>query len=381
MVARPQHTEAVRTALRRAPIVAVRGPRQSGKTTLARQLTAGLDAVCLDLESPSDLARVANPQLYLGALEGLVVIDGVQARPDLFPLLRVLADRSHAPARLLILGSAWPDITRHASESLAGRIEFVEFGGFDLSEVGVQASERLWLRGGFPRSFLAASDEDSVAWRESLVRTFLERDIPQLGISIPAVTLKRFWTMLAHWHGQLWNASELGRALGFSDKTTRSHLDQLTGTYLVRRLPPWHANLAKRQVRAPKVYLRDSGLLHTLLALPDRDALFAHPKVGASWEGFCPEQVPGAVQPSEAYFRATHGAAEIDLVFPWRGRLQGVEVRWREQPRMTRSLHTAITDLDLEHVWLVYPGDERFPLHERVTALPAAQVPTLAQVL
>jgi len=371
MIERPQHVDAVRTALGRAPIAAILGPRQVGKTTLARMLTAGSEATWLDLESPQDLARLANPQLYLQSLGGLVVIDEVQIRPDLFPLLRVLVDRPGAATQFLILGSASPDVIRNASETLAGRVEFVELGGFDLAEVGPTALEALWLRGGFPRSFLADSDGDSQAWRQSFVRTFLERDIPQLGIHVPAATLRRFWTMLAHWHGQLWNASEMGRSLGFSDKTVRSYLDLLTGTYLVRQLPPWHANVAKRQVRSPKAYLRDTGLLHTLLALPDRDALFSHPKVGASWEGFCLELVLRAVRPAEAYFWGTHGGAEIDLVFPIRGRLQGVEIKWREQPRMTRSLHTAIADLELEQAWVVYPGDYRFPLADRVTALPA----------
>lgn len=377
MVPRPRYVEELHTALRRAPVVALLGPRQSGKTTLARALTQAADAAWLDLEAPADLARLENPQLYLESLRGLVVLDEVQVRPDLFPLLRVLADRPGPPARFLLLGSASPEIVRRTSESLAGRVESVELSGFDASEVGKGDLERLWLRGGFPRSFLADSEADSLAWRRSFVRTLLERDVPQLGVGTAAESLRRFWTMLAHWHGQLWNASSVGRALGAADKTARSYLDLLTGTYLVRQLRPWHANLAKRQVRSPKVYIRDTGLLHTLLGIPDRDGLFGHPGVGASWEGFCLEQVLHAVGSDEAHFWATHAGAEIGLVFPLRGRLHGVEAKWREQPRMTRSLHVAIEDLGLEHVWLVYPGRERFPLHERVTALPLAEVPGL----
>lgn len=381
MIPRQTYVEAVLTGLRRSPIVALLGPRQCGKTTLARQVTDGRAAAWLDLESPADLARLANPQRYLEAIAGLVVIDEVQIRPDLFPLLRVLVDRPDSPARFLILGSASPELVQRTSESLAGRVEFVEMGGLDLSEVGAGRLDQLWLRGGFPPSLLAAGDDDSLAWRDNFITTFLVRDVAQLHLAVSGEALRRFWTMLAHWHGQSWNASAIGRSLGVSDKTTRSYLDILTGTYLVRQLLPWHANLAKRQVRSPKVYLRDSGLLHALLSLPDREALYGHPRVGASWEGFCLEQALTAVRPAEAYFWGTHGGAEIDLLFPWRGRMYGVEVKWREQPKMTSSLHIAIEDLDLAHVWLIYPGAHRFPMHDRVTALPAESISDLPGLL
>jgi len=381
MVERSQYLEQLRVALGRSPVVALLGPRQCGKTTLARQVVAAAGATWLDLELPEHVARLANPQLYLAALRGLVVIDEVQLRPDLFGLLRPLVDRPDLPARFLLLGSASPAIVRHTAESLAGRVEAVELAGFDVAETGTPASQDLWVRGGLPRSFLAASEDDSMAWREGFVQALVARDLPQLGLGLPPVALRRFWTMLAHWHGQLWNASALGRALGVSDKTVRAYLDLLTGAFLVRQLQPWHANVAKRQVKAPKVYLRDSGLLHTLLALPDRDALLAHPSVGASWEGFCLEQVLRAVRPAQAYFWSTHGGAEIDLLFAYRGRWFGVDVKWSEQPAVTKSLRIALDNLQLAHAWMVYPGTEQFPLHERVTALPLARVPALPELL
>ncbi len=377
MIDRPGALEALRSALVRAPVAALIGPRQCGKTTLARCLTESLSATWLDLEAPDDLARLANPQLYLGSLRGLVVLDDVQVRPDLFGLLRVLADRPDCPARFLLLGSASPTVVRGVSESLAGRIEFVELGGLSLREVGAAELTDLWVRGGFPRSLLATSAQNSLVWRHAFVQTFLERDVLQLGWSVPPVALRRFWTMLAHWHGQLWRATELGRSLSAADKTVRRWLDLLTGAFLVRQLPPWHANLAKRQVRAPKVYVRDSGLLHALLGLPDYAALLSHPAAGASWEAFCIEQVLDVLRPGEAYFWATHAGAEIDLVFPWRGRQYGVEVKLSDRPQMTRSLHVALADLAVEHIWVVHPGQHRFPLHEQVTAWPAGDLSAL----
>ena len=368
-------------AVRRSPVTALLGPRQCGKSTLARLFAEGREAAFFDLESPADAGRLANPELVLGSLRGLVVLDEIQALPGLLPVLRVLADRPGKPARFLVLGSASPAIVRGASETLAGRVEFVELGGFGLEEAGPGRWERLWVRGGFPRSFLARSEADSLAWREGFVRTFLERDVPQLGIGIPAAALRRFWTMLAHAHGKTWNGSDLGRSLGLSDKTVRGYLDLLTGTFMVRQLQPWFENVAKRQVKAPKVYLRDTGVLHHLLSLPDRRALLAHPCVGASFEGFVIEQFLGSVGTADAYFWATHGGAELDLLLVVGGRRVGVEVKLTEKPGISRSMRVAMEDLGLTHLYVVYPGRHQFQLDERITAIPVASLNGLPGLL
>lgn len=363
------------TAVARSPIVALLGPRQCGKTTLARIFATGRQATFFDLESQPDLMRLQNPHLVLGSLRNLIVIDEIQERPDLFQVLRILADRPAVDARFLILGSASPDIVKKASESLAGRVEFVELAGFDLTEIGPDKLDRLWLRGGFPRSFLADSAEDSAAWREGFVRTFLTRDIPHLGISIPPEAMRRFWTMLAHYHGQIWNASELGRAMGLSDKTVRSYLDILTGTFMIRQLQPWYENVGKRQVKAPKVYFRDSGILHSLLDLHDRHTLWGHPRVGASWEGLALDQVIRIVKPAQAYYWATHSGAELDLFFLHRGRRYGMEFKYSETPRISKSMRMALDTLQLDRLWIVYPGKHFFPLEERIAAWPLQDFP------
>jgi hypothetical protein len=381
MIPRLRSTTDLAAAVRRSPVTALLGPRQCGKTTLARTFGASRRAVHFDLESHVDRQRLQNPEMTLGALTGLVVLDEIQAMPQLFSVLRVLADRPRSTTRFLVLGSASPALVTGASETLAGRVEFVELAGFDLSETGPRSLDTLWVRGGFPRSFLARSDADSVAWREGFIQTFLQRDLPQLGITLAAPALRRFWTMLAHDHGQTWNASALGRSMGVSDKTVRAWLDILTGTFMVRQLTPWFANVAKRQVKSPKVYLRDSGLLHTLLNLPDRDALFGHPAVGASWEGFALEQVLRSVRPPEAYYWATHTGAELDLLFMHRGRRYGVEFKLNEAPTATRSMHTAIDDLKLTHLWVVYPGVEPFPIAPRMSAWPLRDVTQLPREL
>ena len=381
MIPRLRSTTDLAAAVRRSPVTALLGPRQCGKTTLARTFGASRRAVHFDLESHVDRQRLQNPEMTLGALTGLVVLDEIQAMPQLFSVLRVLADRPRSTTRFLVLGSASPALVTGASETLAGRVEFVELAGFDLSETRPRSPDTLWVRGGFPRSFLARSDADSVAWREGFIQTFLQRDLPQLGITLAAPALRRFWTMLAHDHGQTWNASALGRSMGVSDKTVRAWLDILTGTFMVRQLTPWFANVAKRQVKSPKVYLRDSGLLHTLLNLPDRDALFGHPAVGASWEGFALEQVLRSVRPPEAYYWATHTGAELDLLFMHRGRRYGVEFKLNEAPTATRSMHTAIDDLKLTHLWVVYPGVEPFPIAPRMSAWPLRDVTQLPREL
>ena len=358
------------TALDRSRVVVLVGPRQCGKTTLARQLVPEDSVNYFDLEDPASLARLDEPMTALGPLEGLVVIDEVQRRPDLFPVLRVLADRRDGRARFLILGSASGDLLRQTSESLAGRMERVAIGGFSLAELGAEAEQRLWLRGGLPLAYLADSEAASVAWRKSFIQTLLERDFPQWGVRVPAVALQRFWTMLAHYHGQTWNAAEPARALGVSESTTRRHLDLLTDALVVRQLQPYHVNISKRQVKAPKVYVRDSGLLHQLLGVESPKALVTHPKVGASWEGFVVEQVLAAVEHDDAYFWATHQGAEIDLVLRRGSTLVGVECKRTDAPRMTPSIRIALSDLGLTRLAVVYPGTRRYPLEERVEAVP-----------
>ena len=271
-----------------------------------------------------------------------MVIDEIQRRPELFPLLRVLADRKPLPSRFLILGSASPDLLSHSSETLAGRLETVHLEGFRLGDLGPRTQGRHWLRGGFPLAYTARTEADSVAWRRQFIQTFLERDIPQLGVEVPAVALRRFWNMLAHYHAQTWNAAELARALAVSESTVRRYLDLLTGVFMLRQLQPWFENLSKRQVKAPKVFVRDSGLLHTLLGIANRRDLELHPKVGASWEGYAVEEVLKALRPDEAYYWATHQGAEIDLLLFKQGRRIGVECKRSDAPTLTPSMRIAL---------------------------------------
>lgn len=357
-------------ALKRSRIVAILGPRQCGKTTLARAVVPADSTNYFDLEDPAGLARLAEPDLALRPLRGLVVIDEIQRRPDLFPLLRVLADRRPLPARFLILGSASPELLKQSSETLAGRIETVPLEGFRLADVGVASQDRHWLRGGFPLAFTARSELDSVAWRRQFLQTFLERDIPQLGIRIPAVALRRFWSMVAHHHAQIWNAAELARGMGVGEATVRRYLDLLAGVFMVRQLPPWFENLGKRQVKAPKIYVRDSGLLHVLLGVTSRRDLEMHPKVGASWEGYAVEEVLKAIQPDEAYFWATHQGAELDLLLFKNGKRIGVECKRRDSPSLTPSMRIALADLRLDRLHVVYPGDRRYALAKHVDVIP-----------
>jgi uncharacterized protein len=370
MIDRKDLVRQVRLALRRSRVVALIGPRQCGKTTLAQQLLDSESPNYFDLEDPSSLPRLDEPMTALRDLKGLVVIDEVQRKPDLFTVLRVLADRTPLPARFLILGSASPELLRQSSESLAGRIETVAMGGFSIDEVGIASQARHWVRGGFPLSFLARTEADSLAWRKNFIRTFLERDIPRLGIGIPAIALLRFWTMLAHYHGQTWNAAEPARSLGVSEPTVRRYLDILSGVFMVRQLIPWHANLKKRQVKAPKIYFHDTGLLHQLLGVRSEKELLSHPKCGASWEGYAIEQTIKATEPDEVYYWATHSGAEIDLVLIKNGRMLGVECKRMDAPRMTPSMRTALSELGLEQIAVVYPGRNRYALGDGVTAVP-----------
>jgi hypothetical protein len=368
---------AVRRRCKDFPVVAILGPRQIGKTTLAQQVTAGWRRTTwFDLESPTDLARLDDPMRALSPLRGMVVLDEIHRLPELFPVLRVLADRPRTPARFLVLGSASVDLLRQSSESLAGRIDYHELGGFRLDELGVDKLSRLWLRGGFPRAYLAGSNARSMQWREAFIRTFLERDIPQFGIRIPATTLRRFWTMMAHYHGQLWNASELARALGADYKTAQHYLDVLISTFVVRALRPFHANVKKRQVKAPKLYVVDSGLLHALLGLGNKRDLEGHPKVGASWEGFLVEQVCAllSVPPERAFFWATHSDAELDLVVDLAGKLHGFEFKRTVAPTVTRSMHSALQSLGLASLSVVHAGTETFELRHGIRAVSATRL-------
>lgn len=378
MLDRPRHLQRLRTLLGRSPAVAILGPRQVGKSTLARQLAATWDGPTerFDLETPRDLARLAEPMLALEPLQGLVVLDEIQRRPELFPVLRALCDREPVRTRFLVLGSASPSLLRQSSETLAGRIQFMELGGFALDEVSGDAIRRLWLRGGFPRSFLAADDEASFEWRADFVSTFLERDLPQLGIGTPAPTMRRFWTMLAHWHGQTWNGSELGRAFGVAHTTVRRYLDHLEAALVVRVLLPWHENLSKRQVKAPKVFVGDSGLLHALLGLRDHADLEGHPKVGASWEGFALAQIVARLgaRPEECFWWGTHTGAELDLLVVRGRRRLGFEFKRTDAPRITPSMRTALDALRLERIDVVHAGQDTFPLSDRVRAVSAGRI-------
>ena len=374
MISREKELLAIREGFDTHPVVSILGPRQCGKSTLARMFCAEQNIVFFDLENPVDRRRLESPMQTLSTLKGLVVLDEIQRSPELFEILRVLADRPDHPARFLVLGSAAPSLLKGISESLAGRVTFVDLSGFSLSEVGGLSSlGRLWLRGGFPRSYLAASDSESFRWREDFVRTFLERDIPQLGITVPSGTLLRFWTMIAHYHGQVWNAAELARSLGASEPTARRYLDILAGAYMVRILPPWFENIGKRQVKSPKIYLRDSGILHTLMELPSLHALQGHPKLGASWEGFALEQLLGQIRSRQVYFWSTHGGAELDLFVLHNGKRYGFEFKYADAPGRTRSMHSALKDLNLAHLWVIYPGTQQYALDDKITVCPLDQ--------
>ena len=369
-VARKRLVKTLRAALERRPVVVLTGPRQCGKTTLARQIVDPAASTYFDLEDPRTHALFEQPMTALESLTGLVVIDEVQRAPDLFPLLRVLADRRPLPARFFILGSASGSLLRQSSESLAGRVEHVRMGGFNLDEVGARSAGTLWRRGGFPESLLAANEDNSVRWRRDFIDTMVERDLPQWGVRVSATAMRRFWAMVAHYHGQVWKNADPARALGVSEPTVRSYLDLLTDALVVRQLQPWHANLRKRQVKSPKVYVRDTGLLHELLGIEDQSGLLHHPKLGASWEGFAIEQVLATEPHTEAAFWATHQSAEIDLLLQRGGKLFGIECKRVDAPRLTPSIRIALADLDLERVAVIYPGTRRYALAERVEAVP-----------
>ena len=381
-VDRNLYRQQIQASLAQFRVTALLGPRQCGKTTLARMLAASPDSY-FDLEDPLDLARLETPRQTLGKLTGLVVIDEVQQQPGLFPLLRVLADRPNPPARFLILGSASPTLVKGVSESLAGRVGFVDLSGFDATEVGFDHLDTLWLRGGFPESYLSSSDESSYHWRQQFIRTFLTRDIPQLGITIPAENLRRFWLMIAHYHAQTWNASEIAGSLGINYKTAQHYLDILTGAFMIRALPPWTENLGKRVRKAPKIYLRDSGLFHALQNIRSLPELQTHPKLGASWEGLALEHVLRVLraEPGEAFYWATHSGAELDLMLVRGGKRWGFEFKYADAPRTTKSMRTALEDLKLERLYVIYSGERDYTLDDKIEVLAFPRVEKLAALL
>lgn len=362
----------IETALERSRIVVLVGPRQAGKTTLARAFVPANSTCYFDLEDPLAALRLAEPMAALGSLTGLVVIDEIQRAPDIFPAMRVLADRVPSPARFLLLGSASPALLRQSSESLAGRVEVLEITGFDVDELGPDDADVVWRRGGFPLSCLAINEEASRVWRRQFLLALAERDLPQLGVNLPSAALQRFFIMLAHYHGQIWNAADPARSLGVSEGAVRRYLDLLTGAYYIRQLSPWHENIGKRQVKSPKIYWRDSGLLHQLLGIADHDALLAHPRCGASWEGFVLETMLHRLQPDEVYFWATHTGAELDALLIKNGVRLGLEIKRADAPRLTPSMRNAMTDLKLDALWVLYPGRHRYSLGHRIEVLPFA---------
>lgn len=376
MIDRSHPQVRIESALDRYPVVAMLGPRQCGKSTLAREICRLRSGTFFDLEDPSCPLLSDNARFVLDSLRGLVVLDEIQHKPDLFPLLRVLADRPGEPARFLLLGSASPHLVSHVSESLAGRVALVPMSGFDLTETGPDHFRSLWLRGGFPRSWLSDSESESMDWRNNFIRTFLERDIPALGIRVPAATLRRFWGMVAHFHGQIWNAAEFARSLGTQESTAKHYLDILDSTFVLRVLPPWYENLGKRLVKSPRVYFRDSGLLHAFFQTETELELLSHPRAGASWEGFAIEQILSILGTSEnAWFYRTQAGTELDLMVQHKGKRYGFEFKLSDNPSITRSMTIAMQDLELEKLFVVYPGDGRILLRERVERTALRELP------
>jgi len=371
---RPGFVKEIESSINNNPVTAIMGPRQCGKTTLARTIIRSRESAIFDLEDPADYDLLSEtPKIILQQQKGLVILDEIQRIPELFPLLRVLADESDSPRKFMILGSASPELVRKSSESLAGRIGFVNLTGFNLHEVGFENLEKLWLRGGFPRSFLGTDELHSFSWRENFIQTFLERDISNYGFNIPPVTLRRFWLMLAHYHGQIWNGAEFARAMGVSEPTVKRYLDILTGAYMIRQLQPWHENLKKRQVKAPKVYIRDSGILHALLGL-EGNGIYTHIKSGASWEGFIIEQLLSQLKSRDFYYWRTHTGTELDLMVLKGGRKLGFEIKFSESPKITRSMLSAFDDLKLDHLFLIYKGNRKLSLDEKISAVPASNI-------
>jgi uncharacterized protein len=373
-VNRPEFLEEIESSIQNNPVTAIMGPRQCGKTTLARAIARSTESTIFDLEDPADFYLLSeNPKIILQQQKGLVILDEIQRIPELFPLLRVLSDETDSPRKFLILGSASPELIQKSSESLAGRIGFVHLTGFKLHEIGSENLERLWQRGGFPRSYLAPDEPQSFSWRENFIQTFLERDISNYGFNIPPVTLRRFWLMLAHYHGQIWNGAEFARSMGVSEPTVKRYLDILTGTFMIRQLQPWFENVKKRQVKAPKVYIRDSGILHALLGI-EKNGLYTNIKSGASWEGFVIEQLLSKLKSRDFYYWRTHSGTELDLMVIKNGKKLGFEMKFSETPKITRSMLSSADDLKLDKLFLVYKGQRGISLDEKIYALPASKI-------
>jgi hypothetical protein len=371
---RPEFLKEIETSIRNNPVTAIMGPRQCGKTTLARAIAQTTESIIFDLEDPADFDLLSEtPKIILQQQKGLVILDEIQRVPELFSLLRVLADEPDSPRKFLILGSASPELIQKSSESLAGRIGFVHLTGFKLHETSAENLEKLWQRGGFPRSYLAANEQQSFSWRENFIQTFLERDISNYGFNIPSVTFRRFWLMLAHYHGQIWNGAEFARSMGVSEPTVKRYLDILTGTFMIRQLQPWYENIKKRQVKAPKVYIRDSGILHTLLGI-EKNGLYVHIKSGASWEGFVIEQLLSKLKSRDFFYWRTHSGTELDLMILKNGKKLGFEVKFSDTPKITRSMLSAVDDLKLDKLYLVYKGQRELSLNEKIHALPATKI-------
>jgi uncharacterized protein len=368
-IPRVQEKKQILSRFKAASIVAILGPRQCGKTTIAKDAIG--KTIFFDLENPRDLTKLDNPQMALEGLKGKIVIDEIQRRPELFPLLRYLVD-SNSKQKYLILGSASRELIKQSSETLAGRISYYELCPFSIDEVGSNNIKKLWIRGGFPPSFLAKTDQNSYQWREDYIQSFLERDIPALGISIPSTKLRRFWTMLSYYHGQIINYSELAGSFGISDKTVSHYIQILEGTFMVRILQPWHANIGKRIVKSPKVYVRDSGIFHTLLSINSEKDLHNNPKLGASWEGFVIEQVCRVLKRKNItpYFWAVHSGAELDLFWQEKNKNYGIEIKYSDAPKITNSMKSALIDLKLDHLWVIYPGRDEYKLQKEITVLP-----------
>lgn len=383
LLQRPSYLERLKKLIKNYPVTALIGARQTGKTTLARMIAEekkgeGEEVHYFDLELPTHLKRLDEPQQALENLQGLIIIDEIQRRPDLFPILRVFSDRRPLPAKFLVLGSASGVLLKQTTESLAGRIAYVELPGFNINEVSPQNQEKLWIRGGFPPSFLAEDEDLSLLWREQFIQTFLERDIPALETKIQPMQLWRFWQMAAHYHGQIWHHSEIGRSLGINDKTIKHYLDILTDTFMVRQLLPWYENVGKRLVKAPKFYIRDSGIFHMLLNLKNINAIQTHPKLGASWEGFALEQIIElSGQGKNVFFWSTHSGAEIDLLINHQGKRWGFEFKYADAPSSTKSMHSAIDSLSLEKLFVIYPGKEPYFISEKIEAVPLSNVQNL----
>ena len=379
-VERSELIEQTIRSIRHYPVTALIGPRQCGKTTLAREIFQDTGGNYFDLEDPETPLKREIAKLVLKDLKGMIVIDEIQRQPELFPLLRVLSDRKPLPARFLVLGSASPELVKGISESLAGRVTYIEMGGFLLYEVGQEKQDKLWIRGGYPLSFLAEDESLSYEWRSNFIQTFLERDIPQLGIRIPAPSLRRFWTMLSHYHGQVWNAAELARSMGTKEDTARRYLDILTGAFLVRQLHPWFENVGKRLVKSPKVYIRDSGILHFLQGLKDRNQILSHPKLGFFWEGFALEQIIGMTGAHrDVFFYKTHGGAELDCLIIKDGKRYGFECKYADSPSSTKAMHVVAEDLRLERLWVVYPGERKYSVSHAIDVIPLGEIRGILQ--